>query len=69
LADCEKLNLLLLVEVTAERAPLQSGGSIGTVPLGDELQVMRVNGKWLWVETVLASGDTVQGWIQDKHVR
>jgi tetratricopeptide (TPR) repeat protein len=68
--DCQKLNLLLLVEVASDSVPLRAGNKIvATVNQRDELQVLRVDGKWLWVETLLASGDAVQGWIDEKHVR
>ncbi|MFH1924556.1 MAG: tetratricopeptide repeat protein [Planctomycetota bacterium] len=70
LADCEKLNLLLLVEVAAERASLQDGNkTVGTVSRGNELQILRTNGKWLWVETLLSTGEPLRGWIDQQHVR
>jgi hypothetical protein len=70
LTDCQKLNLLLFVEVVSESAPLKSGEDlVGTVTKGDELQVTQVNGNWLWVEAVLPNGNTVQGWIDQKRVK
>ena len=69
LADCQKLNLLLLVEVNTDTATLKrKEGAVGTVSRGDELQVKDVNGNWLWVEAILDNGDVVRGWIDQKQV-
>jgi tetratricopeptide (TPR) repeat protein len=70
LADCQQLDLLLMVQVAVEQAPLRAGNkTIGTVSQGAELQVLQANGKWLWVEALLPTGEAVRGWIDRQHVR
>jgi tetratricopeptide (TPR) repeat protein len=68
--DCNQLNLRLCVEVTADSAPLKSKDqTVGRATKGDTLQVTKVNGSWLAVEVAQSDGQTVRGWIDQKHVR
>jgi tetratricopeptide (TPR) repeat protein len=70
LEDCKELSLLLYVEVATESAPLKAKNeTVGHAAQGDEVQVTKVNGSWLAVEVTLSDGQTVRGWINQKHVR
>ncbi len=57
------------VVVTTDSAPLQNGGQLLTrVQKGQRLPVVRAQGTWLLVRTLVA-GRPIEGWIQRKYVR
>ena len=70
LAEFQKLGKPLVVEVASSQARLRvKTEEVANVRQGDVLHVTKVNGKWLWVESVVGRELGKPGWIEHKHVR
>jgi hypothetical protein len=70
LAEFQKLGKSLMVEVASPQAKLRvRTEDVGNVWQSEMLQVTKVNGQWLWVESVEGRQLGKTGWIHQQDVR
>lgn len=69
LADYQKVNRSLKLPVTSRSAQLKLGTEIvATATFGDMLNITKINGKWLWVDSI-GSQNNKSGWLDKDHIR
>ena len=79
MADFRKVGIAMPLEVKSSypKRPIElkiGGKVVGTVESGDDLNVTKVDGNWLWVESSSGYRDSetrfsnTRGWIHKQHV-
>ena len=70
LAELQKIGQPLVIEVVSKSATLQVGKqAVEAVSEGESLHVTKVDGDWLWVQSIEGRQLQRPGWIHRKHVR